>query len=60
MITYVEQTPKAVGKFFFWSGAMRSSMDLLSHETTTTGENYFKNSHLFKKIFVGTVVVCGT
>lgn len=39
---------------------MRSSMDLLSHETTTTGENYFKNSHLFKKIFVGTVEVSGT
>lgn len=25
-----------------------------------TGENYFKNSHLFKKIFAGTVIACGT
>ena len=47
--TYGTNT-KSCWKFFFWNGAMKSSIDLLSHETTATGENYFKNSHLFKKI----------
>lgn len=43
-------TKRLIWQLLFGNGGMRSSMDLVTSETTKTAENHLKN-HLFKKKF---------